>query len=82
MIRRAWVVVWHDPASGLDEFWAGDSARDGCLQFEGLGTAALFPTSEMAEIAYDDLCESLPLSMAPDLAVRTVKIEYEGPGKP
>ena len=82
MRRKAYVIVWPNPATGLDEFWAGDEDAEPTWQFDGLGTAYQFPDKELAETAMEQLGEALPSAMFQGLRVKPVTMTYHGKGKP
>ena len=78
---RAYVIVWPNPQTALDEFWAGDEDAEPMWQFNGLSTAYTFPDKELADTAREQLCRVVPAGVFVALRVEPVTVIYRGKGK-
>ncbi len=82
MKRRAYVIAWSNPQTGLDEFYAGDEGSAWDWKFDGLGAAVLFPDETLAERALELLMFDVPVAIYARLGVRPVTVSYHGKAKP
>jgi hypothetical protein len=82
MKRQAFVIVWLNPHTGLDEFWAGDEDAEPMWQFNGLATAYTFSDNDLAETAREQLQGVVPGGVFESLRVAPVTVTYRGKGKP
>ena len=78
----AYVIVWSNPATGLDEFYAGYEAAEPPCRFKGLGSAVLFPDEDPADRSLEQLMFDVPAAMRAALSVKPVTITYHGKAKP
>jgi len=77
----AYVIVWPNPLTGCDEFWAGDEAAEVDWQFDAIGSAALFPDEDLADAALDQLESIVPVGRFGQLRVAPVELTYRGRAK-
>ena len=80
--RPAYVIVWSNPATGLDEFYAGYEAAEPPCRFKGGGSAVLFPDEDSAVRSLEQLMFDVPAAMRAALSVKPVTITYHGRAKP